>query len=196
MLPDHRRPDYVGLRCYVVALQNGKKIAAIARQSRVIEYTIQGLSEAQIAEIEEVSQMTIWKDKRKWVSSVKREDKESVEVVYNTQLIRYEDFYKKWRGVFETAMAEEDYPLAERAHVQCLRNMTAINEISGIKPEKPLIKFEQNNFNVEGGVTLTDLVREANRGSDVIEGVVVDGNDGRRGGSDPEGEGQPGVLLV
>ena len=93
-------------------------------------------------------------------------------------------------------MDEGDYVLAERAHVQCLRNMTAINEISGIIPEKPLIKFEQNNFNVEGGVTLTDLVREANRGSDVIEGVVVDGNDGRRGGSDPEGEGQPGVFLV
>ena len=179
-----------------MALQNGKKIAAIARQSRVIEYTIQGKSEAQIAEIEEVSQMTIWKDKRKWVSSVKREDKESVEVVYNTQLIRYEDFYRRWHGVFTSAMDEGDYVLAERAHVQCLRNMTAINEISGIIPEKPLIKFEQNNFNVEGGVTLTDLVREANRGSDVIEGVVVDGNDGRRGGSDPEGEGQPGVLLV
>ena len=178
-----------------MALQNGKKMAAIARQSRVIEYTIQGLSESQIAEIEGVSQMTIWKDKRKWISSVKREDKESVEVVYNTQLVRYEDFYKKWRGVFETAMADEDYPLAERAHVQCLRNMSAINEISGIIPEKPLIKFEQNNFSVEGGITLTDLVKEANRDANVIEGVVLDGDDDGGGGADPEGDRRPEVLL-
>ena len=167
----------------------------IARQSRVIEYTIQGLSELEIAEIEGVSKMTIWKDKRKWVSAVKREDKESVEVVYNTQLIRYEDFYKRWRGVFQTAMEDGDYVLAERAHVQCLRNMSAINDISGIIPEKPLIKFEQNNFNVEGGVTLTDLVKEANRDANVIEGVVLDGDDDGRGGTDPEGEGRPEVLL-
>tara|TARA_R100000306_G_scaffold44481_1_gene42559 strand:+ start:216 stop:755 length:540 start_codon:yes stop_codon:yes gene_type:complete len=179
-----------------VGLQNGKKIAAIARQSRVIGYTIQGLSEADIAAIEEVSQMTIWKDKRKWISSVKREDKESVEVVYNTQLIRYEDFYKRWWKVFETAMDEGDYVLAERAHVQCLRNMSAINDISGIIPEKPLIKFEQNNFNVEGGVTLTDLVKEANRDALVIEGVVLDGDDDGGGGTDPEGEGRPEVLLA
>jgi hypothetical protein len=57
---------------YIVALQNGKKIALAQRRHRVIQAKIAGRSEAEIAEQEGVAQYTIWKDIRAYLGEVRR----------------------------------------------------------------------------------------------------------------------------
>ena len=73
---------------YIVALQNGKKIALAQRRHRVIQAKIAGRSEAEIAEQEGVAQYTIWKDIRAYLGEVRRDDKEAVQAESDHQRAR------------------------------------------------------------------------------------------------------------
>ena len=81
---------------YIVALQNGKKIALAQRRHRVIQAKIAGRSEAEIAEQEGVAQYTIWKDIRAYLGEVRRDDKEAVQAEYDLQRARYERLLLRW----------------------------------------------------------------------------------------------------
>jgi hypothetical protein len=81
---------------YIVALQNGKKIALAQRRHRVIQAKIVERSEAEIAEQEGVAQYTIWKDIRAYLGEVRREDKEAVQAEYDLQRARYERLLLRW----------------------------------------------------------------------------------------------------
>ena len=81
---------------YIVALQNGKRIALAQRRHRVIQAKIAGRSEAEIAEQEGVAQYTIWKDIRAYLGEVRREDKAAVQAEYDLQRARYERLLLRW----------------------------------------------------------------------------------------------------
>ena len=145
---------------YIVALQNGKKIAISQRRHRVIQAKIAGRSEAEIAEQEGVAQYTIWKDIRAYLGEVRREDKEAVQAEYDLQRARYERLLLRW---WDHAISE-DSDHAVRATGIVLDILRRLDTIGGLIPEKPLIQLQQQNV-MAGGVTFADLVREAMDGA-------------------------------
>jgi len=145
---------------YIVALQNGKKIALAQRRHRVIQAKIAGRSEAEIAEQEGVAQYTIWKDIRAYLAEVRRDDKEAVQQEYNLQRSRYERLLLRW---WSQATGPDDTQAA-RATGIVLDILRRLDTIGGLIPEKPLIQLQQQNVMV-GGVTFADLLREAMDGA-------------------------------
>ena len=145
---------------YIVALQNGKKIALAQRRHRVIQAKIAGRSEAEIAEQEGVAQYTIWKDIRAYLAEVRRDDKEAVQQEYNLQRARYERLLLRW---WDKAIGKNS-DHAVRATGIVLDILRRLDTIGGLIPEKPLIQLQQQNVMV-GGVTFADLVREAMDGA-------------------------------
>ena len=145
---------------YIVALQNGKKIALSQRRHRVIQAKIAGRSEAEIAEQEGVAQYTIWKDIRAYLGEVRREDKEAVQAEYNLQRSRYERLLLRW---WSQATGPDDTQAA-RATGIVLDILRRLDAIGGLIPEKPLIQLQQQNV-MGGGVTFADLLREAMDGA-------------------------------
>ena len=145
---------------YIVALQNGKKIALAQRRHRVIQAKIEGRSEAEIAEQEGVAQYTIWKDIRAYLGEVRREDKEAVQAEYDLQRSRYERLLLRW---WSQATGPDDTQAA-RATGIVLDILRRLDTIGGLIPEKPLIQLQQQNVMV-GGVTFADLLREAMDGA-------------------------------
>ena len=145
---------------YIVALQNGKKIALAQRRHRVIQAKIVERSEAEIAEQEGVAQYTIWKDIRAYLGEVRREDKEAVQAEYDLQRARYERLLLRW---WDHAIGE-DSDHAARATGIVLDILRRLDTIGGLIPEKPLIQLQQQNVMV-GGVTFADLLREAMDGA-------------------------------
>ena len=146
---------------YIVALQNGKKIALAQRRHRVIQAKIEGRSEAEIAEQEGVAQYTIWKDIRAYLGEVRREDKEAVQAEYDLQRARYERLLLRW---WDHAIGE-DSDHAARATGIVLDILRRLDTIGGLIPEKPLIQLQQQNVMVGGAVTFADLLREAMDGA-------------------------------
>jgi len=145
---------------YIVALQNGKKIALAQRRHRVIQAKIAGRSEAEIAEQEGVAQYTIWKDIRAYLGEVRRDDKEAVQQEYNLQRSRYERLLLRW---WSQATGPDD-ERAAKATQMVLDILRRLDTIGGLIPEKPLIQLQQQNVMV-GGVTFADLLREAMDGA-------------------------------
>ena len=145
---------------YIVALQNGKKIALAQRRHRVIQAKIAGRSEAEIAEQEGVAQYTIWKDIRAYLGEVRREDKAAVQTEYDLQRSRYERLLLRW---WSQATGPDDTQAA-RATGIVLDILRSLDTIGGLIPEKPLIQLQQQNVMV-GGVTFADLLREAMDGA-------------------------------
>ncbi len=145
---------------YIVALQNGKKIALAQRRHRVIQAKIAGRSEAEIAEQAGVAQYTIWKDIRAYLGEVRREDKEAVQAEYDLQRARYERLLLRW---WSQATGPDDTQAA-RATGIVLDLLRRLDTIGGLIPEKPLIQLQQRNVMV-GGVTFADLLREAMDGA-------------------------------
>ena len=145
---------------YIVALQNGKKIALAQRRHRVIQAKILERSEAEIAEQEGVAQYTIWKDIRAYLGEVRREDKEAVQAEYDLQRARYERLLLRW---WSQATGPDDTQAA-RATGIVLDILRRLDTIGGLIPEKPLIQLQQQNVMV-GGVTFADLLREAMDGA-------------------------------
>ena len=141
---------------YIVALQNGKKIALAQRRHRVIQAKIAGRSEAEISEQEGVAQYTIWKDIRAYLGEVRREDKEAVQQEYNLQRSRYERLLLRW---WSHATGPDDNQAA-RATGIVLDILRRLDTIGGLIPEKPLIQLQQQNVMVDS-VTFADLLREA-----------------------------------
>ena len=145
---------------YIVALQNGKKIALAQRRHRVIQAKIAGRSEAEIAEQEGVAQYTIWKDIRAYLGEVRRDDKEAVQAEYDLQRARYERLLLRW---WSQATGPDDTQAA-RATGIVLDILRRLDTIGGLIPEKPLIQLQQQTVMVGGG-TFADLLREAMDGA-------------------------------
>ena len=156
-----RRKAHLGtVGGYIVALQNGKKIALAQRRHRVIQAKIAGRSEAAIAEQEGVAQYTIWKDIRAYLGEVCRDDKEAVQQEYDLQRARYERLLLCW---WDSAIGEGSDHSA-RATGIVMDILRRLDTIGGLIPEKPLIQLQQQNVMV-GGVTFADLLREAMDGA-------------------------------
>ena len=145
---------------YIVALQNGKKIALAQRRHHVIQAKFAGRSEAEIAEQEGVAQYTIWKDIRAYLGEVRREDKEAVQAEYDLQRARYERLLLRW---WSQATGPDDTQAA-RATGIVLDLLRRLDTIGRLIPEKPLIQLQQQNVMV-GGATFADLLREAMDGA-------------------------------
>ena len=144
---------------------NGHILAAELRRSEVIQLKVSGHTEAQISQILGVSRAQVWKDVRRRMSEVRREDADAVAAEYSVQYDRYMALLRRWWPI---AMDEED------ADSQIMGQM---NRIVGLEPDKPLIQL-QTNVQVNGsGATFADLLREASGGDVVeIEGALANGN--------------------
>ena len=152
---------------------NGHILAAEQRRSEVIQLKVSGHTEAQIATLLGVSRSQVWKDVRRRISEVRREDAEAVEAEYRGQYDRYMALLRRWWPI---AM-DENHPDSQRATVTVLDILRRIDLIGGLVPERSLIQL-QTNVQVNGtGATFADLLREANGGDVVeIEGVFANGS--------------------
>ena len=152
---------------------NGHILAAELRRSEVIQLKVSGHTEAQISQILGVSRAQVWKDVRRRMSEVRREDADAVAAEYSVQYDRYMALLRRWWPI---AMDEEDAD-AQRATVTVLDILRRIDLIGGLVPDRPLIQL-QTNVQVNGsGATFADLLREASGGDVVeIEGALANGN--------------------
>ena len=160
---------------------NGHILAAEKRRSEVIQLKVSGHTEAQIATLLGVSRSQVWKDVRRRISEVRREDAEAVEAEYRVQYDRYMALLRRWWPI---AMDEDDAD-SQRATVTVLDILRRIDLIGGLVPDRPLIQL-QTNVQVNGsGATFADLLREANGGDVVeIEGVLANGSGEQGPGGD------------
>lgn len=79
-----------------MALQNGKRIELELRRQRVIQLKIAGASERQIAELEGVSQNTIWKDVKAGLKAHADASAEDREELRSLMMMRYERLVMAW----------------------------------------------------------------------------------------------------
>ena len=154
----------------VLAVNNGKSLAAENRRSHVLQLKQAGETETAIAELVGVSKTQVHNDIHRRLSEVRRDDKEAVQQEYNLQRSRYERLLLRW---WSQATGPDD-ERAAKATQMVLDILRRLDTIGGLIPEKPLIQLQQQNVMV-GGVTFADLLREAMDGAgQVVEGERVD----------------------
>jgi hypothetical protein len=154
----------------VLAVNNGKSLAAENRRSHVLQLKQAGETETAIAELVGVSKTQVHNDIHRRLSEVRRDDKEAVQQEYNLQRSRYERLLLRW---WSQATGPDD-ERAAKATQMVLDILRRLDTIGGLIPEKPLIQLQQQNVMV-GGVTFADLLREAMDGAgQIVEGERVD----------------------
>ena len=154
----------------VLAVNNGKSLAAENRRSHVLQLKMAGETENAIAELVGVSKTQVHNDIHRRLSEVRRDDKEAVQQEYNLQRSRYERLLLRW---WSQATGPDD-ERAAKATQMVLDILRRLDTIGGLIPEKPLIQLQQQNVMV-GGVTFADLLREAMDGAgQIVEGERVD----------------------
>ena len=154
----------------VLAVNNGKSLAAENRRSQVLQMKMAGATETAIAEQVGVSKTQVHNDIHRRLAEVRRDDKEAVQQEYNLQRSRYERLLLRW---WSQATGPDDTQAA-RATGIVLDILRRLDTIGGLIPEKPLIQLQQQNVMV-GGVTFADLLREAMDGAgQIVEGERVD----------------------
>ena len=154
----------------VVALNNGKALAAENRRSQVLQLKQAGETETAIAELVGVSKTQVHNDIHRRLAEVRRDDKEAVQQEYNLQRSRYERLLLRW---WSHATGPDD-ERAAKATQMVLDILRRLDTIGGLIPEKPLIQLQQQNVMV-GGVTFADLLREAMDGAgQIVEAECVD----------------------
>ena len=154
----------------VLAVNNGKSLAAENRRSHVLQLKQAGETEQAIADQLGVSKAQVWNDVKRRLAEVRRDDKEAVQQEYNLQRSRYERLLLRW---WSQATGPDDTQAA-RATGIVLDILRRLDTIGGLIPEKPLIQLQQQNVMV-GGVTFADLLREAMDGAgQVLEVECVD----------------------
>jgi len=158
-----------------MAKQNGNKIIAEQRRSQVIQMKMAGATDQTIADQLGVSKAQVWNDTKRRLSEVRRDDSEAVEQEYALQKARYERLLLRWWP--SATAADEDQ--SARATPIVLDILRQLSRIGGLVPEKPLIQLNQQNVLV-GGMTFSDLVREALSEANTIEveGQVYDSDQG------------------
>ena len=149
-----------------MAINTSKVIAAEERRSQALQMKVAGATYAQIAEQTGVSIAQTYKDIKKRLGEVRRDDREAVEQEWNLQMTRLERMLLRW---WPLAIGNDDGQ-AELGTNQCLKIMKQMNTIGGLEPDKPLVQFNEFTQINNGTITMADLVKEA--AGPVIEGMV------------------------
>ena len=165
-----------------MAKQNGKSIAAEERRSRVIQLKMGGAAERQIATQLGVSPTQVWKDVKRRLGEVRREDAEAVQQEWRLQHGRYSRLLMRWWG----RSLDPDDSIAGPATDKVMQILRRIDEISGIIPDKALIDMRTQTINMSGeGVSLMELAKM----------VALNGDNGAGTGASGSGnQGEPQVL--
>ncbi len=146
--------------------QNGKSIAAEERRHRVVQMKMGGADERQIAERLGVSRSQVWKDVKKRLTEVRREDSEAVQREWNLQSKRYSRLLMRW---WRRSLDDDD-SIAAPATDKVMQILRRIDEISGLIPEKPLIDMRSQTINVgEEGISIMELAKMVNNGHNGAE---------------------------
>ena len=148
-----------------MAINTSKVIAAEERRSQALQMKVAGATYAQIAEQTGVSIAQTYKDIKKRLGEVRRDDREAVEQEWHLQMTRLERMLLRW---WPLAIGNDDAQ-AELGTNQCLKIMKQMNTIGGLEPDKPLIQFNEFTQINSGMVTMADLLKEA-------AGPVIEGN--------------------
>ena len=148
-----------------MAINTSRNIAAEERRSQALQMKVAGATYAQIAESTGVSIAQAYKDIKKRLGEVRRDDHDAVEQEWHLQMTRLERLLLRW---FPLAIGNND-DLAELGTNQSLKIMSQMNRIGGLEPDKPLIQFNTQINN--GMTTFADLLKEATNGT-VVEGTV------------------------
>lgn len=130
--------------------QNGASVAAEERRHRVMQMKMSGAPERLIAQQVGVSRSQVWKDVRKRLSEVRRDDAEAVQREWNLQNNRYGRLLMRWWG----RALDADDAIAGPATDRVMGILRRIDEISGIIPEKPLIDMRSIHL-TQGEVTFS-----------------------------------------
>ena len=149
-----------------MAINTSKVIAAEERRSQALQMKVAGATYAQIAEQTGVSIAQTYKDIKKRLGEVRRDDREAVEQEWHLQMTRLERMLLRW---WPQAIGNDDAQ-AELGTNQCLKIMKQMNTIGGLEPDKPLIQFNEFTQINSGMVTMADLLKEA--AGPVVEGTV------------------------
>ena len=161
-----------------MARQNGRLIAAEERRSRVIQMKMGGADERQIAAKLGVSPTQVWKDVKRRLGEVRREDAEAVQQEWRLQHGRYSRLLMRWWGKAHDPADSIAGPAPDKV-MQILRS---IDEISGIIPDKALIDMRSQTINMSGeGVSLMELAKMVAQNGDNGAGT------GTSGGEDSDG---------
>ena len=135
-----------------MAINTSRNIAAEERRSQALQMKVAGATYAQIAESTGVSIAQAYKDIKKRLGEVRKDDHEAVEQEWHLQMTRLERL------------------LAELGTNQSLKIMSQMNRIGGLEPDKPLIQF--NTLVTDGTTTFADLLREATTPIPIVEGTT------------------------
>ena len=139
-----------------MAKQNGKSIAAEERRSRVIQLKMGGVTERTIATQLGVSPTQVWKDVKRRLGEVRREDAEAVQQEWRLQYYRYCRQLMRWWG----RSLDPDDSIAGPAADRVMQILKKLDEISGIIPDKALIDMRTQTINMSGeGVSLMELAK-------------------------------------
>ena len=131
-----------------------------------------GMTYEQIAERLQVSQPQIYKDVKRRLAEVRRDDSEAVQEAYSMSHLRYERLLLRW---WPDAIGR-DPELASLATDKVMRILRQLDIIGGLIPDKPLIQLNTLQVNGDGG-TLADLLKTmANDSGEIVEGMIADGN--------------------
>ena len=107
-----------------------------------------------------------YKDIKKRLAEVRKDDHDAVEQEWHLQMTRLERLLLRW---WPLAIGTDD-DMAELGTNQSLKIMSQMNRIGGLEPDKPLIQF--NTMVTDGTTTFADLLREASTTSPVVEGTT------------------------
>ena len=158
-----------------MAINTSVKINAELRRSQALQLKQSGMTMDQIAERLQVSQPQIYKDIKRRLAEVRRDDSEAVQEAYALQVSRYERLLLRW---WPEAIGRDD-ELASLATDKVLRILRQLDIIGGLIPDKPLIQLNTLQINSDGGGTLADLLSSMASGDGIVEGAMADGNTSR-----------------
>ena len=158
-----------------MAINTSVKINAELRRSQALQLKQSGMTMDQIAERLQVSQPQIYKDIKRRLAEVRRDDSEAVQEAYALQVSRYERLLLRW---WPKAIGRDD-ELASLATDKVLRILRQLDIIGGLIPDKPLIQLNTLQINSDGGGTLADLLSSMASDDGIVEGAMADGNTSR-----------------
>ena len=158
-----------------MAINTSVKINAELRRSQALQLKQSGMTMDQIAERLQVSQPQIYKDIKRRLAEVRRDDSEAVQEAYALQVSRYERLLLRW---WPEAIGRDD-ELAALATDKVLRILRQLDIIGGLIPDKPLIQLNTLQINSDGGGTLADLLSSMASDDGIVEGAVADDNASR-----------------
>ena len=158
-----------------MAINTSVKINAELRRSQALQLKQSGMTMDQIAERLQVSQPQIYKDIKRRLAEVRRDDSEAVQEAYALQVSRYERLLLRW---WPEAIGRDD-ELASLATDKVMRILRQLDIIGGLIPDKPLIQLNTLQINSDGGGTLADLLSSMASDDGIVEGAMADGNTSR-----------------